>query len=497
MALPEFQREFVWGPGKVAELIDSVSRGWPIGSLLLLEGPKDFSARKIEDGPPVRGKVETYILDGQQRLTALFHAVSDRSDTVYYVDFESLLAEGEAYIKWMKRKRFDRDYPDLETQAKSRIAKVCDVFDEEKFFLWYNFIKPSNQQIRYVRARKQLLPGLHDNVYQLVSVRLEKELPLDALARIFETLNRTGIRLSAFDLMVAVLYPSDFNLHEAWENAKAEFPVLSAMEVEGIEMLKLVALLERHEHRTSGRKSSIRGVRQGDVLKLTPGAVKQRWASSVAGYAHALQQCKEQYGALDSNSIPSFAMVLALAGIQETSGGSASDVHDWYWHSVALQSYSHGANTQVIRDVESFSTVLDELRTGTTLRAVEESLGEPLRRNRLLAKGVGGRLISSGALDPVTKRPLGEGAALRFLSYQRLVTSKAVGTPSATPLFDLLYLDESSIKTIRRGLASTEVANLLDSAALRSQGFSLRSKAGPTSGRARKLARLVIKGELS
>jgi hypothetical protein len=31
--LPTFQREFVWSPGKVIDLVDSVYKGYPIGSL--------------------------------------------------------------------------------------------------------------------------------------------------------------------------------------------------------------------------------------------------------------------------------------------------------------------------------------------------------------------------------------------------------------------------------------------------------------------------------
>ena len=42
LALPDFQRDFVWNPGRVVELLDSVARQWPVGSLLLLSGPQPF-----------------------------------------------------------------------------------------------------------------------------------------------------------------------------------------------------------------------------------------------------------------------------------------------------------------------------------------------------------------------------------------------------------------------------------------------------------------------
>ena len=43
--LPSIQREFVWGTDRIAMLFDSLMKGFPIGSFLFWEVPKD----KIED----------------------------------------------------------------------------------------------------------------------------------------------------------------------------------------------------------------------------------------------------------------------------------------------------------------------------------------------------------------------------------------------------------------------------------------------------------------
>jgi uncharacterized protein with ParB-like and HNH nuclease domain len=37
LTVPQFQRPFVWRPSQVKLLIDSISRSYPIGSLLLLD----------------------------------------------------------------------------------------------------------------------------------------------------------------------------------------------------------------------------------------------------------------------------------------------------------------------------------------------------------------------------------------------------------------------------------------------------------------------------
>ena len=57
--IPEFQREFIWRPIQVADLADSLSRGYPIGCLVVW--------KPVKEGE----KVPFYVVDGQQRMTAL------------------------------------------------------------------------------------------------------------------------------------------------------------------------------------------------------------------------------------------------------------------------------------------------------------------------------------------------------------------------------------------------------------------------------------------
>jgi hypothetical protein len=55
LALPDFQRPYVWREPEIRRLIATVLSGWPAGLLLLMEAPADhfFATRRIEGGPPV------------------------------------------------------------------------------------------------------------------------------------------------------------------------------------------------------------------------------------------------------------------------------------------------------------------------------------------------------------------------------------------------------------------------------------------------------------
>jgi hypothetical protein len=65
--IPEFQRGFVWSPEKVKNLLDSLCRDYPLGSILCWRAPEYQSARTSSSSEASR----LWIVDGQQRTTAL------------------------------------------------------------------------------------------------------------------------------------------------------------------------------------------------------------------------------------------------------------------------------------------------------------------------------------------------------------------------------------------------------------------------------------------
>jgi hypothetical protein len=71
--LPQFQRDFVWRPAKIRNLLDSLLRGYPIGGFYLWRpssGTKDAKAKAIGE-QQIGAIFEGYLIDGQQRLTSL------------------------------------------------------------------------------------------------------------------------------------------------------------------------------------------------------------------------------------------------------------------------------------------------------------------------------------------------------------------------------------------------------------------------------------------
>lgn len=448
VALPEFQRGFVWDPTQVVELLESVANGWPIGALLLLEGPQPFRVKKIDGGPAVeRGSVRLHLLDGQQRVTALFHALTDTGDTVYYVDFSDVSElDPIPHIRWLPRRRY--------VQGGNLRYTVKELMAER--FVDSSSIGSAAE--RRLREQRDNVLGYLRGGYEFSAIVMRNDIDLEALTRIFETLNRTGVKLDAFDLMVAVLYPHNFHLRDNWENALRERPVLEELGSEGLEVLKLIALWEWMAQRSVGKPvtaRSVSGIRQKDVLALKPQVIVQNWEAAVKAYADALDFMRDRCG-VDGGSIPSVAMILTLAH-KIKSGELPDDILRWYWRAIVQQAYAQGANTQVLTDV------LDRDKPDVDIQAVLTSnLGEPIRRSRILRFGLRGAAIVGQAQDP-----LRDGMAVRRPVVDTSVDALLTGRVSAAP--GALVRDLVIVSATDEGRAPR--VDDLDYDALRDQGF--------------------------
>jgi uncharacterized protein with ParB-like and HNH nuclease domain len=95
--IPTFQRDFVWNKSDKTDLFDSISKEYPIGSIMLWQPNYEFDSNgKI--GPYTidnsNNKDFFYVLDGFQRLSTLFGCLTNPSKTKLKFD--------EAKLKLLK-----------------------------------------------------------------------------------------------------------------------------------------------------------------------------------------------------------------------------------------------------------------------------------------------------------------------------------------------------------------------------------------------------------
>src|SRR5438094_4599700 len=72
LRLPELQRQFVWTATRVRDLLDSLYRGYPSGTILVWETDEEVPEKDLAiDQRPATFSTKKLLLDGQQRLTSL------------------------------------------------------------------------------------------------------------------------------------------------------------------------------------------------------------------------------------------------------------------------------------------------------------------------------------------------------------------------------------------------------------------------------------------
>ena len=73
LRLPEMQRHYIWRSTRVRDLVDSLYRGYPSGTILVWETDDEVSTRDfaITQKNQAQTSIRQLLLDGQQRLTSL------------------------------------------------------------------------------------------------------------------------------------------------------------------------------------------------------------------------------------------------------------------------------------------------------------------------------------------------------------------------------------------------------------------------------------------
>ena len=125
LVLPEFQREFTWSREQTRDLIDSLLQRYPIGSLLFWKTDSVPALKNMPDFEP-DGRVEV-LLDGQQRLTALYMLTKDDVPP-YYAPRDLENGSDPSGLHYNLETRELGHYAKIEMENNPRWVPVVDCF---------------------------------------------------------------------------------------------------------------------------------------------------------------------------------------------------------------------------------------------------------------------------------------------------------------------------------------------------------------------------------
>jgi uncharacterized protein with ParB-like and HNH nuclease domain len=240
--LPAFQREFVWKPNQIEQLFDSLMQGYPISSMLfwkVKESTKadfrfyQFLKKYIEyhaihnDTIATNGVNDFHaILDGQQRLTALYiglcgsyaykeyrraYAYSEWSYPTrhLYLNISSEFKEDESDRKY-KFTFLDKAvtqeeeiYIDDEDEKWFKVGVVLDLYKSDgldDFAEKHQLTKESKKLVK--QLERVIHTGLNINYYE------EDDQNPDKAVNIFVRINSGGTTLSFSDILMSIAIAS-------------------------------------------------------------------------------------------------------------------------------------------------------------------------------------------------------------------------------------------------------------------------------------------------
>lgn len=361
LALPDFQRSFVWDPAATRELVASILRGFPAGTLLLMRGGAHiFRPRPVEQAPTLNGKPSFLVLDGQQRVTSLYQVFSGTGTHRYFLHLSALLDgldvdEALKVYNVKRAKRWDsvvaqagdlmlplqrlRDFAEWRDEA-------LDVRDQEGFDT-----KPLKKDLNSLES--EYIKAVEG--YQFPLTILSESTPVEAVCTIFETLNRTGVKLSVFELLTARAFAHDVQLREMWDQAQKDRPILSDFGVDPYYILQVMAVWIKGTPKRSA------------VLNLSIDNITACWAEAINGMARGLELLRDECGVLAPKWLGYHTMLLTMAAtwpkVDQASGPEVghrrAKLKRWFWCSAFAGAYENAPNTTTEQDVPALTAWLD------------------------------------------------------------------------------------------------------------------------------------------
>ena len=457
--IPDFQREFEWKPWDVRDLMRSIFLDYYIGSLLLWAGKEEnFAALSCEPIYGYKGSArpEYIVLDGQQRLTAMYYAflapdiaLPTRANRYYYfVRIDRFMAEEyDNAFEYDWSKRWAQLITNREQQYAEHIFPLAVVGEGgwalpnwvqgyEKY--WSEVAdgaeevgKDSQHQQATLHTGNASAFGEHlrtlTEQYQISYIELDQQLGIDKVCDIFTQINSKGIQLDTFDLINALLKPKGVQLKKMWRDAAPRLEFVDSNKM-NVYILQVMSILRQGYCSPKylyfllpGQEKPVRdpdGTRRKEVLVADTTAFTQSWDGAVDTIERAIQLLRhpQEFGAISSNYLPYVSIIPVFSAIQAHVRGLPANrrleaqrkIRHWYWASVFLNRYSGSVESTAARDFLDLKAWMDDdagepgliHEFGMRFRNIE--LRREVKRGTSVYNGIFNLLVIQGARDWVS-----------------------------------------------------------------------------------------------
>lgn len=333
--LPRFQRPFVWKESDMLKLLDSIYKGYPIGSILIWNSSQKLTSERSISGLELNTEARTffptnYLLDGQQRLTTLCGALfwnGTDPNSIWNIHFD---LDSEEFVRTGEN-RLTNLFPLNRLITTKDFIRQCMKFDHH----------PKRDE--YYKLAERLLKSIKD--YKIAVVKIG-DMTIEEVAPIFERINSTGRKLTIVDLMMAATWSNGFDLTNEIQRIKTACDDLGFQDVSDQIILRSIAA------------SADLGINKDDIQRLrskNPTELAGAADAAREGLLRALTLLKQRIGIHDYSYIPYGFQLTYLAEyfrlVPEPTQQVLTHLVEWFWYTSAARYFAATNSGQVSKDL--------------------------------------------------------------------------------------------------------------------------------------------------
>ncbi len=341
--IPRFQRDFVWKLEDTAELLDSILKGYPIGTFILwitrerMASIKELGGELFPD--PHKNDNIQYVLDGQQRIASLF--------VVY---------EGNKHKRENKELDYRKIYVNLDnenndediiisTKKKGINISVYELLNKDLLDFEDKFDRKIREKIQ---EYKKIFDAYE---FSIIEVR---DFSLDSAVEIFTRINTTGTVLTLFEIMVAKTYDEEkkFDMQKEYEKFQKELKRAHYDTIRPRNILNILALIINGE---CTRKA---------ILSLEEDEIINKWYDTLKSIQCSVDFLRTHLNIPVSELLPYDSLIVPISyfyyknKFKDPSFTQEKFLKQYFWLSSLSHRFTSATNSKLKKDSEKMDFII-------------------------------------------------------------------------------------------------------------------------------------------
>ncbi len=354
--VPKFQRDFVWDLKATAKLLDSILKGYPIGTFILWETDqrindiKNIGGFDLPDTPV--GRNVQYVLDGQQRITSLF----------------------AAYLGAQIRKSSEKkvtDYKDivvnLEENLEEKEKDIVTVKDEAEVFIPLHDVLNFDYQMGNDLEKRGFEKSQINQIsayssafktYAFSTVTLRQN-DIESAIEVFTRINTGGKVLTLFEIMSAKTYDeaANFDMQARWEKFQKKLNESKYENISPSVLLQILSLVISDSKEC--KRKTILGLDKADII--------EKWLDGISAIEKSIDHFRTVLRIPVSQILPYDTLIVPFAYFFLKTGKSPSGqqrkyLEELFWRSSLSLRYSSATESKLAADIKKVDLIISGQR---------------------------------------------------------------------------------------------------------------------------------------